>query len=187
MFGPRFVAAGAADRPVSCVCWGVDVTFDEFVVARGPALLRFAHAVSGDRHLAEDLLQEVLVKVARRWSRINSSPEAYVRAALCREIVSWRRRRSASEVPTEIADRPGTSEADMIVERDAVWSVLRSLPPRQRAVLVLRHWEGLPDRQIADLLGCGESTVRSSASRAAAALRTHPALSGLTVSDRAAR
>jgi RNA polymerase sigma-70 factor (sigma-E family) len=166
----------------------VDVTFEEFVVARGPSLLRFAHALSGDRHLAEDLLQEVLVKVARRWSRIEGRPEAYVRAALCREVVSWRRRRSASELPSEMADRPGGQEADAVVERDALWSVLCSLPPRQRAVLVLRHWEGLPDRQIADLLGCGESTVRSSASRAAMALREHPALAALTgTTDRATR
>jgi RNA polymerase sigma-70 factor (sigma-E family) len=156
----------------------VDVPFEDFVVARGPALVRFAHGLSGDRHLAEDLVQEVLARVAERWSRLER-PEAYLRAALCRELVSWRRRRSHGERPGEVPDRVGPGSADGVVERDAVWRLLATLQARQRAVLVLRYWEGLPDREIAGLLGCSEGTVRSSAARAFAVLRAQPDLAQL--------
>lgn len=157
-----------------------DVTpvFEDFVVARGPALVRFAHALSGDRQLAEDLVQDVLVKAHRRWGRLDS-PEAYLRTALCRELVSWRRRRSHSERPAELPDSPSGAEVDGVVERDAVWRMLAELPVRQRAVLVLRYWEALPDREIAQLLSCSQGTVRSSAARAFAVLRRHPDLAHL--------
>lgn len=145
---------------------------------RGPALVRFAHALSGDRQLAEDLVQEVLVKAHPRWSRI-TEPEAYLRRALSRELISWRRRRSASEQPAEIPEPAGESEDAAVVEHDAVWRLLAGLPFRQRAVLVLRYWEALPDREIAELLRCSEGTVRSSAARAFAALRGHPQLAHL--------
>ena len=157
---------------------GVSPDFEDFVVARGPALVRYAHALSGDRHLAEDLVQEVLVKAHRRWARLDD-PEAYLRTALSRQLVSWRRRRSTGERPSELPDRVGGTPADAVVDRDALWQVLRQLPVRQRAVLVLRYWEALPDSQIAKLLACSEGTVRSSASRAFAVLRRHPELAHL--------
>lgn len=156
----------------------VSPPFEDFVVARGPALVRFAHALSGDRQLAEDLVQDVLVKAHRHWRRLDR-PEAYLRTALCRELVSWRRRRSHSEQPAVVPDGPGGTDADSLVERDAVWQLLAGLPFRQRAVLVLRYWEALPDREIAELLRCSEGTVRSSASRAFAVLRGHPELARL--------
>lgn len=163
----------------------VSTRFDDFVLGRGPALVRFAHALSGDRQLAEDLVQDVLVKAHRRWERLDS-PEAYLRTALCRELVSWRRRRSHAERPAELPDSPGGTAADGVVERDAVWRMLGELPRRQRAVLVLRYWEALPDREIAALLDCSEGTVRSSAARAFAVLRRHPDLAHL-VPEGAAR
>lgn len=152
---------------------GMTVDFENFVVARGPSLVRFAHALTGDRHLAEDLVQEVLVKAHRRWARIDS-PESYLRSALCRELVSWRRRRSNGERPGDIPDRPDTELVDGGEGGDAVWQALAVLPPRQREVMVLRYWEDLPDRDIAALLSCSEGTVRSSAARAFAALRRLP-------------
>lgn len=164
---------------------GVTPPFEDFVVTRGPALVRFTHALSGDRQLAEDLVQEVLVKAHRRWSRI-AEPEAYLRRALSRELISWQRRRSASEQPGEIPERAGGSEDAAVVEHDAVWRLLAALPFRQRAVLVLRYWEALPDREIAELLRCSEGTVRSSAARAFGALRGHPQLAHL-VTEGAAR
>jgi len=162
----------------------VEASFEDFVVARGPSLVQFAHALSGDRQLGEDLVQDVLIKTHRRWGRLDR-PEAYVRAALCRELVSWRRRRSHAERPSELPDTAGPAPADAYLEHDAVWAMLRTLPDRQRAVLVLRYWEGLPDRQIADLLACSESTVRSSAARAFAVLRRHPDLAHLAPAEAA--
>ncbi len=157
----------------------VDARFEDFVVARGPALVRFAHGLSGDRHLAEDLVQEVLAKAASRWSRLDH-PEAYLRRSLCRELVSWRRRRSHGERPGDVPDRPGPGDLDhAVVERDAVWRMLATLQPRQRAVLVLRYWEGLSDREIAQHLDCSQGTVRSSAARAFTVLRAEPDLAHL--------
>lgn len=155
------------------------VDFEQYVLARGPALVRFAYALCGDRHLAEDLVQEVLARTAPRWSRLQPSPEAYLRTCVAHELVSWRRRRSYGERPGPVPDRTGGRDADEVVERDPLWRLLAELPVRQRAVLVLRHYEALPDREIAALLGCREATVRSLASRGAAALRAHPHLAHL--------
>jgi RNA polymerase sigma-70 factor (sigma-E family) len=157
------------------------VDFDAFVVARGPALIRFAHALSGDRGLGEDLCQSVLAKAHRRWKKINGDPEPYVRAAIVHELISWRRRRSNTERPGEVPDTSVAGPLDALAERDAMWQLLRELPDRQRAVLVLRYWQGLSDAEIAGLLHCSEGTVRSSAARAFAVLRRHPDLAGLTL------
>jgi len=149
--------------------------FDGYVLARGPALLRFAHVLCGDGHLAEDLVQEVLARAHRRWARIErmEAPEAYVRRAIVREFLSWRRRRSSTEaVVAEIPDRgvePDT--AQLLAARDEMWTLLASLPRAQRAVLVLRFYDDLADDEIATTLGCSPSTVRAHASRALARLR----------------
>ncbi len=150
--------------------------FDGFVVARGPALLRFAHVLCGNAHLAEDLVQEVLARVHRKWARIEQmeAPEAYVRRAVVREFLSWRRRRSSREaVLAEVPDRPSDNDtAQRYAARDEMWTLLSRLPRAQRAVLVLRFYDDLADQEIADLLGCSPSTVRAHASRALARLRT---------------
>lgn len=155
--------------------------FEAFVVARGPALVRFAHSLAGSRELGEDLAQDCLIKAHRRWDSIRTDPERYVRAAIVRELVSWRRRRSHHEQPGPVPDRAVEASVDALAEQDAVWQALRGLPVRQRAVLVLRYWEALPDGEIAALLGIAESSVRSSAARAFAVLRQHPDLGHLTV------
>jgi RNA polymerase sigma-70 factor (sigma-E family) len=155
------------------------VDFAEFVAARTPALLRFAYLLTGDGHLAEDLTQEALVRVHRRWTRIEheDGPEPYVRRAILRQYLSWRRLRSSGELPVaELPDRadPRRSGRDIeqVVERDEMWSLLSILPRAQRAVMVLRYYEDLADADIALLLGCNPATVRVHAFRALARLRT---------------
>ena len=150
-------------------------SFDDFVVARGRALLRFAYVVSGDAYLAEDLVQEVLARLHRRWDKVVAMqhPEAYVRTSIVRQFVSWRRRRSAREAILAEVPEPGAlaDPHQGVLARDQMWRLLARLPRAQRAVLVLRFYCDLPDDEIAALLGCGESTVRSRASRALARLR----------------
>ena len=157
-------------------------SFDDFVVNRGPALLRFAYLLTGDRHRAEDLVQEVLAKVHQRWGRIERAEgaEFYVRTALVRQNISWWRRRSArSEQPVaEVPDGTATGDGEQaLAARDEMWALLATLPRRQRAVLVLRFYEDLPDDRIAEVLGCSPVNVRVQASRALARLRA-------TVTDR---
>ncbi len=155
----------------------MDATFEEFVLIRGEALVRFALMLCGDRGRAEDLAQTVLVKAYPRWVRISAMdrPEAYLKTVLVHEHLRWWRRRSSTEVP--LAEPPGSAlpVADGAVayaSRDAAWRLLARLPRRQRAVLVLRYYEDLPDAEIAAVLGCTPSTVRSQATRALATLRT---------------
>ena len=150
--------------------------FDDFVLVRGRALLRFAYVVSGDAHLAEDLVQEVLARLHRRWDKVVAMqhPEAYVRTSIVRQFVSWRRRLSAREaIRAEVPEPAALAEPQQgVLARDQMWRLLAELPRAQRAVLVLRFYCDLPDGEIAGLLGCGESTVRSQASRAFARMRT---------------
>jgi RNA polymerase sigma-70 factor (sigma-E family) len=149
--------------------------FEEFVVARGHALLRFAYLLAGDRHLAEDLVQEALLRAHRRWSTIHSreGPEPYLRKAVLRAFLSWRRRRVSTELAVaDVPDRPDRDRLDdRTVDRDEMWLLLRQLPRAQRAVLVLRYYEDLPDADIADLLGCSPATVRVHAFKALGRLR----------------
>ena len=152
----------------------MDADFEEFVASRGHALLRFAYLLSADRYLAEDLTQEALVRAHRRWAFIQrADPEPYLRKAIVRQYLSWRRRRSSTEtILADLPERPDPSPAsDQVVERDEMWSLLAALPPSQRAVLVLRYYEDLPDADIGEILGCNESTVRVHAFKALKRLR----------------
>jgi RNA polymerase sigma-70 factor (sigma-E family) len=147
--------------------------FDEFVAGSLPALLRFGHVLTGSPQEAEELVQEALVRSLRRWRRIRADdPLAYVRRVMVNtHITHWRRwgsRIQLGNVPEPVAGDGGLSRSE---ERDALRRVLALLPPRQRAVLVLRYFEDLPDPAIAELLGCRPGTVRSLASRGLAALR----------------
>jgi RNA polymerase sigma-70 factor (sigma-E family) len=149
--------------------------FDDFVHSRGRALLRFAYVLSGDAHLAEDLVQEVLARMHRRWDRVTvmDNPEAYVRTSIVRQFLSWRRRRAAREaIVADVPEPAGLEEPQQrVLAREQMWQLLASLPRAQRAVLVLRFYCDLPDDEIATLLDCREPTVRSQASRALARLR----------------
>ena len=149
--------------------------FDDYVAVRGRALLRFAYLLTGDYHLAEDMLQEALAKVHGRWSRMRAGhdPTAYVRTAILRQYLSWRRRRSSGETPSELSlDAPTpTDHAETLAQRDALWHALSGLPRQQRAAVVLRFYEDLDDDEICRLLGCSVATVRSHISRGLARLR----------------
>ena len=150
-------------------------SIEDFVASRGTALLRFAFLVCGHRATAEDLVQTVLGRAYPRWGRIATleRPEAYLKTMLVREHLRWLRRLSSGEtpVPTAALDAPVVPEVGRVDDRDAAWALLARLPRRQRAVLVLRYYEDMSDGEIAAVLGCAESTVRSQASRGIAALR----------------
>jgi RNA polymerase sigma-70 factor (sigma-E family) len=150
--------------------------FEEFAATRLPAVLRFAGVLTADRALAEDVVQEVLIRVSNRWDQIGEldRPEMYVRKMVVNEYLSWRRR-SWRLLPTgaasDVDNRVTPDHAGQHAERDALLSEIGKLPRRQRAVLVLRYYEGFSDTEIAELLGCTPGTVRGYISRALAALR----------------
>lgn len=144
--------------------------FEEWVAARRPALMRTAFLLSGDAHDAEDLVQTALVKVVPHWARVASDPEPYVRRALVTTNVSRWRRRRWREVHTEaVPDEPGVAPATD--ERLEMGRALAQLAPGQRAVVVLRYYEDLTERQTAELLGVSVGTVKSQARDALARLR----------------
>jgi RNA polymerase sigma-70 factor (sigma-E family) len=129
-----------------------------------------------DRHLAEDLVQEVLGMAFARWGRIvaGGDPDVYLRRMLVNANNSWWRRRSASELATGEVEREAADPVDFgqeSVERDAVWRVVAGLPGKQRAVVVLRYYEDLDDATIAEILECSAVTVRTQTMRALATLR----------------
>jgi RNA polymerase sigma-70 factor (sigma-E family) len=153
--------------------------FEEYVAARGRALERYAFVLTGDRQRSQDLVQTALAKAYRRWWRVARAehPDAYVRRILTTSFLDWRRRRSSTEepvgdLPESAAGGPGGGDpADAVVLRDEVLRALAGLTRQQRAVLVLRHYEGYDDAAIGAVLGCSEVTVRSHATRGAQRLR----------------
>ncbi|MER5527764.1 SigE family RNA polymerase sigma factor [Streptomyces sp. NPDC002677] len=151
-------------------------SFEEFVAARGDRLYRAAWLLTGDAHAAEDLLQTALAKVWPKWPRIaGDNPEAYARRALVNTHASWWRRRWRGETPTpELPDV--TAVRDVFAEVDLEQSLaaaVRRLPPRQRAVVVLRYFEDLSVEETAQVLGCRPGTVKSQAAKALRILRQH--------------
>lgn len=153
--------------------------FGEFVAGRTHALFRTAYALTGNQHAAEDLLQNALAKAALHWRRIRSNEEAYVRRIMYRDFISaWRwRTRRPERVEAEVPDagQPG-DHASQTVQRLTLYAAIRRLPPRQRAVLVLRYLEDLSEQQVAEALGCSVGTVGSQLSRALSSLRGDPEL-----------
>lgn len=150
------------------------MTFDQFTRMRLAPLLRFAMMLCTDAGLAEDLVQEVLIKAHAKWAQLEGldHPEAYVRRMIVNEFVSWRRK-WARVVPVAVVEHPEQVQdhAEGHAERDALFRRLVRLPARQRAVIVLRYYGGLTDAEIAQELNCPVGTVRSIASRAVSALR----------------
>ena len=145
-------------------------TFDEFARSRMPALLRFAHALSGDPQTAADLVQDALERTILAWPRVTrqDDPEAYVRRAIVnRHISRWRRLRREHLT----AAVPETTYVPTSGHDEVLWAALAQLPPRQRAVIVLRYYEDLSEAQTAQALGCAVGTVKSQASKALAKLR----------------
>lgn len=139
-----------------------------------PGLLRLAYRLTGDTHLAEDLLQAALWRVVRRWSRASDNPVAYARRALVNLATDdWRRRRrQPSEVLDGVTHDSETASPDSAAEdRDSLVQALRTLPARQRTALVLRYWEDLSVEQTAALMRCSEGTVKSTCSKGLERLR----------------
>jgi RNA polymerase sigma-70 factor (sigma-E family) len=152
------------------------MTFEEFAAARLGAVVRFAAVLAGERALAEDIVQEVLIRAHARWDRIEclDVPEAYVRKMVVNEYLSWRRR-SWRVIPagtsSQVPDGGSADPADGFIERQALLAELAKLSRRQRTALVLRYYEGFSDAEIAEVMGCTQSTVRGHVFRALAALR----------------
>jgi len=151
-----------------------EAAFRQFVTERWPALVRSAYLITVDRPIAEDCVQEALVRVHRRWRRIGDNPEPYVRKAVVNAALSWRRKRQIRELPLESAPPPTVRfESESLAEADdRLIAALRSLPPLMRATVALRYLEDRSEAETAQLLGCSVGTVKSSASRGVAKLRT---------------
>ena len=156
--------------------------FDEFVHARGPALARTAYLLTGDHHLAEDLVQVALVQAARHWERIETSPEAYVRRTMYHQNISWWRRRKLAETPLQSYDAPVPATDPTV--RLTLEQALRRLTPRQRTVLVLRYFEDLTEVRTAAELGISSGAVKSMSRDALQRLRDlAPELADLVGAD----
>lgn len=151
--------------------------YDAFVAHRSQALLRTAYLLTGDRALAEDLLQTALAKSWFAWGRIEGPPEPYVRKVLASTYATWWRRRWRGEQPTDSLPELPLPPAGSVEDRDLLWRALGTLPRRQRAVVVLRYYEDLSEAEIAATLGITPGTVKSQAARALAALRRNAELS----------
>jgi RNA polymerase sigma-70 factor (sigma-E family) len=153
--------------------------FGAYVLARRRRLLRAAWLLTGDWHLAEDLLQTALAKAYLAWDRIED-PDAYVRRVLVTTHATWWRRKWRGERPSadvpDVAGHDPHSDAEL---RHQIVNALRRLPRRQRAVVVLRYFEDLTEVETAAVLGCSVGTVKSQASRALASMRSSTALADL--------
>ena len=158
--------------------------FEEYVAKRRLVLQQYAYLLTGDVHRSQDLVQTALMQVYLHWRRVSRAehPDAYVRRIVTNQHLNWRRRRWSREEPTDLlggdARQPGGSSHDAadpavrVADHDQIERALAVLSPHQRAVLVLRHYEGYDDAEIAHVLSCSESTVRSHASRGLSRMRT---------------
>jgi RNA polymerase sigma-70 factor (sigma-E family) len=150
-----------------------DERFTEFVRVRGTALQSYANRLTNSPQDAEDLLQDALVRCAMRWSSVlaKDDPEGYVRRAIARQAMNrWRRPRR--EISLDVIEVPeATTQPEEPSSQDDLWVALARLPPRQRVVLVLRYYEDLTEREIADALGITPGTVKSQAARGLTKLR----------------
>jgi RNA polymerase sigma-70 factor (sigma-E family) len=163
---------------------GNPVELEAFLAARSKALFRTAFALTGDWQRAEDLLQTALASCYGRWDRLDE-PEAYVRATMVRAFLGWRRRRWVVEIVTDPIETaagavghldPGQTAVEL---RGALLIALAALPPRQRAVIVLRYYSDLSEAATADVLGVSVGTVKSQASKALAKLHESAGLNAL--------
>ncbi|GAA2329748.1 SigE family RNA polymerase sigma factor [Dactylosporangium salmoneum] len=157
-----------------------DDEFERFATAVSPSLLKTARLLTGDWHLAQDLLQTTLAKVYARWGRSDTweSPVGYARRVMVNTHCTWYRRMWRHELPHDVLpERHGGTEAmDTVALADALHRALIRLTPRQRAIVVLRYYDDLSVEQTAAVMGCSQGTVLSTTSRALAHLRLTPEL-----------
>jgi len=156
-------------------------SFRVFAVEHAARLRRSAYLFCGDWHLAEDLMQSALIKIYRSWTRVekDESLANYSRTVLLRTWLDekrrpWRRsEQSSAEVPERLDEARGPADSpDRLWARDLVHQGLLRLPPRQRAVLVLRYFDDLSVAETAEVMGCSEGTVKSQTARGLDALRS---------------
>jgi len=154
----------------------VDEAFEEFVRGRSTHLFRLALALTGwDRTAAEDVLQIAFERAYRHRRQLfrHGSAEPYVRRVVVNAAIDWRRarRRRAEQSLDAAVGMAAADRTGQVADRDALVRALAAVAPKQRAVLVMRYWEDVPDAEIAAALNCSAGTVRSQASRALARLR----------------
>jgi RNA polymerase sigma-70 factor (sigma-E family) len=151
----------------------VVVDFDDWVAARGPALLRLAYVLTGNRADADDVVQDALSRALPRWARISSveDPDAYVRRMVVNAHVSRWRRFRRREVPVEAVRDRALPDGTTLEDRDRMWRACQALPTDQRTAIVLRFYEDLGYAEIAELTGVRVGSVRSRVSRGIATLR----------------
>ena len=154
-----------------------DQAIERLLDERGEHLMRAAVALSGSRADGEDLFQAALERLLQNWNRIDTDPEGYLRRTLYNLAADgWRRRgrwrgRLAEFRSQARAAGTGTEDVAVVDLRDALVRLLQQLPPRQRAVVVLRYWEQRTEAETAELLGCTAGTVKSAAARGLRRLR----------------
>lgn len=162
---------------------GRDHEFAEFVDGRFTALQRFGYLLTGEWHLAEDLVQTSLTKVwfHRNSLRSGNALESYTRTVMVNTSTQWWRRKWRGETPTEQLPEPHAREQyGAVDDRDLLLRALAELPRRTRATLVLRYFEDLPEAEIAQIMGCSIGTVKSTVSRGLAKLREHHLLDAVS-------
>lgn len=163
------------------------VDFDAFVQARTPSLIRAAYLLTGDQHLAEDLVQSALARTHLHWTKIehHGGAEAYARKVMYHlQVTKWRRRRIAETSPARLPDHPVRSHDERSVTRLVLRQALMRLTDRQRAVLVLRYFEDMTEAETARMLDISVGTVKSQAAKALAKLReTAPELAAFTAEE----
>jgi RNA polymerase sigma-70 factor (sigma-E family) len=152
-----------------------DLAFERFVRDHTATLFGTAVLLTGDRYLAEELLQETLTRLYPKWASVTraEAPVAYVRRAVVNRFVSMRRSpQTRAESRWDLPDGwDGSDLGDRVTTSRTVWQLLGTLPDRQRAALVLRYFQDLPEREVAAALGCRPASVRSLVSRGLAAMR----------------
>jgi RNA polymerase sigma-70 factor (sigma-E family) len=152
---------------------------ENFLAERGKPLLSTAKLLTGSQDAAEDLLQAALERLLKHWSKIDGDPEGYLRRTLYNLAADgWRRRRTSIAGLRRLRGgaASGPAETELVDLRDALVRLMLKLPPRQRAVIVLRYWEGLTGAEVAGQLGCPVGNVKSAASRGARPARTDGSL-----------
>lgn len=153
-----------------------EAEFTELVTAVSHRLFRTAYAACGDRQLAQDAVQTALISAYRSWRRVRdaASPEAYLRRMVLNELFRFTRRKwwSATSLRAQVPEStPTPSPEQSVIEHEVVWNAIRELPPRQRAVIALRYYEGLSEAEIGEALGIRPGTVKSQSAAAMAHLR----------------
>jgi len=161
-------------------------TYDEYAGSAWPSLYRYAYLLACNHADAEDIAQQTLMKAYRSWSRVerSDSPAAYLRQILTNTYLSQRRPKARHlELLTDAPPETGHMIVAGPEDRMALWQHVKSLPPRQRAVIVLRYYEDLSEQEIADVLGCSRGNVKSTAHHALKSLRAALAAPGTDASD----